>query len=442
MGLLLPAAAVLLLVCAAMLRRAGFQWQPSSGDDDDGSGGDSGGGRNRGASDARVSASAASGATASPPSARRRTGVHASGTSSRGASVQVDEHGGAEGGMRPLRVLSHNVWAHYLVNAPARSRRLRGLVRHIVRGRYDVVCLQELFVLKLGPLALVRHFDAFARAMADAGLPFHTDPMASMPRVIGQNSGVVIFSRHPLLEVGGATFNTSVEFLNTKGYVYAIAQLPAGVMQARGTSSPGERAGAMRRDDTRNVAVMCCHMDAPTRPRYVRAAQITQVSEAAAALAARTDLNLVCAPIIAGDFNTCPRTFDDGSNYRFLLERMAPAKDVFNYPGAATCRTHKPLALVDSIKLSLFGGGVLGAGGANRDSDNDDAGVAEATAPLVGPGRVYPEPPQDGGNAFLDHIFVAAEVTVVRKAVLDWRDDQDSGVSDHYGLECELTLGS
>ena len=113
-------------------------------------------------------------------------------------------------------------------------KRLRLLAQHVLAGQYDVICIQELFIWKAWPIGAGRgNFDYFARMLSaagkdmsktlsriaadcvcarftirscarldteskkhlSAGLPHHTDPLASLrkSRWVGQNSGVAIF---------------------------------------------------------------------------------------------------------------------------------------------------------------------------------------------------------------------------------------------------------
>jgi len=74
-------------------------------------------------------------------------------------------------GKRRLRILSHNVWCHMLQQwyAPPASKRLDCLFNAIEEGGYDVVMLQELFLLRCGPLANTRSFETFTRSMLAAG---------------------------------------------------------------------------------------------------------------------------------------------------------------------------------------------------------------------------------------------------------------------------------
>lgn len=48
----------------------------------------------------------------------------------------------------PLRVVTANLWAHYLVYAPARLERVRSFCNFVAATQPTVVCVQEVFLLR------------------------------------------------------------------------------------------------------------------------------------------------------------------------------------------------------------------------------------------------------------------------------------------------------
>ena len=68
------------------------------------------------------------------------------------------------------------------------------LAQHILREQFDVVLVQEVFLLRLGPFILSGNFERFARALAKGGLIYHSNPLHTLPQYLGQNSGCAIFS--------------------------------------------------------------------------------------------------------------------------------------------------------------------------------------------------------------------------------------------------------
>ena len=104
--------------------------------------------------------------------------------------------------------------------------RIRCFGEHVAGASYDVVLVQELFLFKLGPLGSTTNFEACAAAMRRAGLPHYTNPLSSMhdDRRLGQNSGVAIFSRWPIVDEVAVHLVTS-EPNNTKGMVMATVNV-------------------------------------------------------------------------------------------------------------------------------------------------------------------------------------------------------------------------
>jgi hypothetical protein len=69
----------------------------------------------------------------------------------RSRESQIDENAKKDNDNNKITILTHNVWAHIL-SAPLRLQRLRLLIGYLRKSPHiDVVCLQELFILKIGP---------------------------------------------------------------------------------------------------------------------------------------------------------------------------------------------------------------------------------------------------------------------------------------------------
>jgi endonuclease/exonuclease/phosphatase family metal-dependent hydrolase len=105
--------------------------------------------------------------------------------------------------------------------------RVDALAADLALAGADVVAVQELFLLRLGPIVLEGAWSRFAARMAAAGLTHQTDPRASLPRWFGQSSGLALFSRWPLDEAEAVQFSQSRERLNNKGILFASLRLPA-----------------------------------------------------------------------------------------------------------------------------------------------------------------------------------------------------------------------
>lgn len=212
---------------------------------------------------------------------------------------------------RPLRILTHNVWCHYPMSFVQRCpwamlgrhfhARLSLLADHIKTVEYDVVCIQELFVWSLWPVTDFvngrSNFDFFRERMQECGLHHCTDPMESMGRSFGQNSGLVIFSRFPFEGDSSVDFDVTAEALNTKGFVEVLIAV-----------SPGQK-----------IRVVSTHLD--SRSWDTKAVQIAQIADHVRGKD-ETWQTLVC-----GDLNVCPEhVYDGGEQYAYLGEQFAAAK--------------------------------------------------------------------------------------------------------------------
>merc|ERR1711933_279015 len=125
--------------------------------------------------------------------------------------------------------------------------------------------------------------------------------------VLGQNSGVAIFSRWPLLNERSFDFESTGETLNSKGFVCAE------ITMAR----------------NRTAHLVSCHLD--SRAFSHKKQQISQISkhlmaqqEAVHAGDGEQELEFV----VCADWNLCPEVASegghgDGSEFQFLTETMA-----------------------------------------------------------------------------------------------------------------------
>uniref|UniRef100_A0A7S4N9Q1 Endonuclease/exonuclease/phosphatase domain-containing protein n=1 Tax=Paramoeba aestuarina TaxID=180227 RepID=A0A7S4N9Q1_9EUKA len=182
-----------------------------------------------------------------------------------------------------LRVLSHNVWAHYLVPAPGRLRRLRGLLKHIeeAQPKYDLVLLQELFLFQLGPFCLSNEVEEFCSKMFELGFIYQSRPTESLrggilanilPMFPVQNSGLAIFSRYPLQSSTFEKFEDTAELLNNKGILHTQVSF----------------------HDHPLVNVITIHMDSRRRSQM---SQLSQIQRKLGSIPSNQSV------IIAGDFN-------------------------------------------------------------------------------------------------------------------------------------------
>lgn len=117
-----------------------------------------------------------------------------------------------------LRVLTHNIWAHYFVAAPQRGARMRLLVELLRHDdAIDVLSVQELFVLSVGPFVFCPELLLVARELEALGFVHQSDPLLSA-RSLFQSSGLATFSKVPIRDATFTPFETTAEFLNNKGF--------------------------------------------------------------------------------------------------------------------------------------------------------------------------------------------------------------------------------
>ena len=126
-----------------------------------------------------------------------------------------------------VKFLSHNVWCHYFQQwyAPSAKRRLDCLLNAIAQNAYDVVMVQELFLLRVGPFAITRNLEYFVARMRMMGYTLGADPRSSLP-FCGQNSGLCTFSRVDVVgKPDSHTFLKTAERICVKGFVRTDVKL-------------------------------------------------------------------------------------------------------------------------------------------------------------------------------------------------------------------------
>jgi endonuclease/exonuclease/phosphatase family metal-dependent hydrolase len=235
--------------------------------------------------------------------------------------------------------LSQNLWLHYFVLAPNRSGRIQAfltrLQRHDADQNLTFVCIQEAFLLRLGPWVISTHVDQLIRGMAALGFRFHSDPYLSLPRFFGQNSGLLVFSKLPLMHQDATAFAVSRELLNNKGFVAVTL------------ASAGEHA---------KLTIVNTHLDSAAE--HIRRAQVAQLGTYLQRLSAPDRALLVC-----GDLNICALRGDplDSSGFTgifsYLLEQfsLAALAPVFNATHRTSTFRQKPSLLAMIIQQLTWG---------------------------------------------------------------------------------------
>lgn len=333
---------------------------------------------------------------------------------------------------RRLKVLSHNVWGHYFVGGPSVTARLDALAAHIQREGYDVVLVQELFIIyttHTGPEMAM--FLRFARQMRDIGLVYMTDPRVGAPRFL-QNHGLGFFSRYPITHSTIRAFPSSAEPVNAKGVACVTVEVPVP-------------------DHAREADVTLFHFanfHPDSRNADSRGRQIEYVAEVMRQHLGRQSVAVggVHARniIIAGDANVCSK--NQPEQYAFMTEKMARAgarTDLF--PGHYTTRggdrvvdpptfISPPLWLdhmfvSDDLAPPKFTAVEMGAG-----SGSSSSGDAASAAAAGGAGA---SSSASGGSVVQ---LQTRPTKFVSREVRRFKTADGVEVSDHLGLEAVFSL--
>ena len=120
-----------------------------------------------------------------------------------------------------IRLCTYNLWGHYFVgNFSDHEERYEAFADSM--KPFDIVLVQEVFLLRTGPLVFSKYAEALIRKMAARGFRYRSDLQASLPMVFGQSSGVVIFSRVPVVSTKAEVFRSWgwKEGATNKGFAY------------------------------------------------------------------------------------------------------------------------------------------------------------------------------------------------------------------------------
>ena len=199
-----------------------------------------------------------------------------------------------------LKILSQNMWGVYLGNyGPNFQARLSKLAR--AAREYDIIMIQEFTLFKLFGLTLgVAYMESFYQEIANY-LPYTTmnSVSDSLPYLFGGNSGLIIFSRYPVISTKETVFSQYPWFEgNNKGFQHARIQI--------------------QRRRPVLLHVINTHLYAHWRP-WVRPAQLREIADYKKNLCEKEMI------LIAGDFNICPRTHPNAeTEFKTMCEEMKP----------------------------------------------------------------------------------------------------------------------
>jgi endonuclease/exonuclease/phosphatase family metal-dependent hydrolase len=194
--------------------------------------------------------------------------------------------------------------------------------------------LQELFIFRLGPFALLDNYGQFVTGMRQLGYAHSTDPRPSIP-FVGQNDGLAIFSKRPFCSPSKShKFNVSGELVCNKGFLQTTIEV-----------------------GKRKVHLVTTHLDSKKKPKNVKEMQVAQMAGVLLPLMSASPLS---ACIAAGDFNICSRgSKDDGTAYRALKSGLAPLVDMYDGPEVAPTRRPDTKPWARGKKKGKEGGGAI-----------------------------------------------------------------------------------
>ncbi|CAE7811330.1 unnamed protein product [Symbiodinium sp. CCMP2592] len=294
---------------------------------------------------------------------------------------------------RPLRVLSQNVWNSFFAGGPERKARLMAFREELERLRVDVVIVQEMFVLGLGPLCLQGDAEDAGQLLLQLGFVHQTSPTASRP-LLGQSSGLVVYSKYPIKKEKHEVFE-SRRSVTAKGWLEVVIVLG---------SADGSEAKQLKQLllFARELTIFNTHLEHSHHPSWVcvRQDQCRQLAKRAREVLAEESASSTAYAMVVGDFNVCSNEFGQQLDGSAEFQALQVAMQSAGFPA----------------ELPQW-----------FDAER--------------PGTLRPAP--DGKlRCTPDHMFVTCKLKdcCVSSSVADTRDRNGLEVSDHLGLIAEFVI--
>lgn len=205
-------------------------------------------------------------------------------------------------------ILTHNLWLHYLTAAPNKDHRITHFLKNLSRLNFDVVLLQEVFVLNL--FGYTVGLDLREQIIQEAKAHGYAHHMKgdTPPSVFGQTSGLLILSKHPIVQGVERRWYKFTDFGTGKGFLHVTIRV-----------------------QDEDVHIFNVHLDA--HYPELRQEQIRELC------------NKFLPPlnnkvIIAGDFNIATQ---DSKEYEAMLQVVAACglRDVYSEAESKEIFTHK-----------------------------------------------------------------------------------------------------
>jgi len=215
-------------------------------------------------------------------------------------------------------ILTHNLWLHYITGAPNKDHRINHFLKNISNLDYDVIVLQEVFVLNFFGYPVGSDLrEQIIQAGKKHGYNYHIKG-DTPPAFFGQTSGLVVLSKHPITKGVERRWYKVNDLGTGKGFLHATL------------SVKGE-----------DVHVFNLHLDA-----HYPATRRQQLQE----LTSKFLPPLSNKIIIAGDFNISTQ---DTKEYEDMLQIVTTCglRDIYSTAESNSIFTHKK-GCIDHVLVS------------------------------------------------------------------------------------------
>lgn len=127
-------------------------------------------------------------------------------------------------GIKNLTIVSQNIWLltiPFFDTSHAVKERLDTFADAV--ASCDLVLIQEIFVFKMGPFEKRGNYLLLERLMLERGFAYQASSEQTIPKYLGQNSGLVIYSKYPIVRSKSYFYKDRSlhEKINNKGYIIA-----------------------------------------------------------------------------------------------------------------------------------------------------------------------------------------------------------------------------
>jgi len=128
--------------------------------------------------------------------------------------------------MKKVKILTQNLWLHNYVGGKFPEQRIRNFVKQLAKSDYDVLLLQEVFLLNLGFTYLGYSNRQLLISECDK-IGFKHIAEAKRPYFPFQDSGLLILSKFPVSDAYSHKFKqyTRNEVTNEKGFLSAVIKV-------------------------------------------------------------------------------------------------------------------------------------------------------------------------------------------------------------------------